>query len=410
MAGSGRQPRVGLTTESATEARRAASQHERLRAVGVPAGETPAMGRAGVYVSIPFCAQKCTYCNFRSAVFPAGLRSEYVRLLAREIRGADLRQAGTLYFGGGSPSLLEPAEFSAVAAGLRCNEWDEATIEIAPGEATHGRVRAWASAGIDRVSFGVQSFVPAVARLAGRRHDARTVRAEIGRLAAAGIRNISVDLIAGLAHQSQTTWRESLGWVERLEVDHVSVYMLEKDDDSRLGRELRSGGTRYGAADVPGDDEILDLYLFAVERLRALGYERYEISNFARPGRRSLHNLKYWRMTPYFGFGSDAHSFSGSRRWANVPTATEYVSRMSAGRSPRDTCESLSARRILEDRVLTGLRTPEGIRLEREEWQSLYPNAERLVDLGWLATDRSRFRLTDEGLLFADQAIFELLG
>ena len=368
------------------------------------------MSGPGVYVSIPFCAQKCTYCNFRSDVYSRALRSEYLNQLARELGRAEIAPGGTLYLGGGSPSLLEPEEFSVVSANLPAEGWEEATLEIAPGEATPDRVRAWAACGIDRASLGVQSFDPAVARAAGRKHDPETVAAEIARLAGAGICTISVDLIAGLSRQTPATWSRSLEWVERLAVDHVSVYMLETDDDSRLGRELRSGGTRYGAPDVPSEDLILDLYLEAVERLSAIGFERYEVSNFARPGRRSRHNLKYWTLEPYLGFGSDAHSFDGRRRWSNVPTAPEYVQRMNAAGSARATFEELGPEQLLEDKMLTGLRTRAGVRLDSREWSKVGPRAEPLLERGWLVKEGLALRLTDRGLLFADEAIADLLA
>lgn len=368
------------------------------------------MASPGIYVSVPFCAQKCTYCNFRSDVFSRSLRTEYVRFLAHELRRSNVRSGATLYFGGGSPSLLDSTEFRALTTALPGRDWEEATIEVAPGEATCERVSTWAACGINRVSFGVQSFVPEVARAAGRKHGPGTVQAEIERLFEVGIRNVSVDLIAGLAHQTFDTWSRTLSWVERLEVSHVSVYMLETDDESRLGRELRAGGRRYGAPEVPGEDTILDFYLFAVERLRALGYERYEVSNFARPGMRSAHNLKYWRMEPYFGFGSDAHSFDGTERWANVATAPEYVRRMAAGLSPQNAREELDRNRIVEDLVLTGLRTNDGIKLGPREWRDLEPRFEPLVAREWLEVNEPRLRLTDRGLLFADQAVAELLA
>ena len=365
---------------------------------------------AGIFVSIPFCAQKCTYCNFRSDVFSRGLRADYLRCLATEIEAASVNTADTLYFGGGSPSLLDPLEFGTVADRLPSRDWSEATIEVAPGEATRERIAAWTKGGINRASLGVQSFDPAVARAAGRNHDPETVRADSLRLAEAGIRNVSVDLIAGLARQTPATWRRSLDWVARLEADHVSVYMLEADDESRLGREIRAGGDRYGATSVPDEGLIVDLYLTAVERLGSLGYERYEISNFARPGKRSEHNLKYWRMQPYIGFGSDAHSFDGRRRWANAATAPEYVQLSETRGSARTTCEELSPRLILEDRLLTGLRTHAGVRLERGDWDALRPMVADLADRGLLVVDRSTIRLTDSGLLFADEATAELLS
>ena len=263
-----------------------------------------------------------------------------------------------LYFGGGSPSLLEPDEFEEISAALPRADWEEATIEVAPGEATAERISCWVAAGTNRASLGVQSFDTAVARAAGRKHDAETVQTEINRLADRGVRNISVDLIAGLAHQTASTWKRSLEWVDRLGVDHVSVYMLESDDASRLGRELQAGGSRYGAKQVPPEGQIVDFYLLAVERLQSIGFERYEVSNFARPGRRSIHNLKYWRMEPYFGYGSDAHSFTGCQRWCNVGSAPEYVRRMAAGLPPRGETEDLGPDRILEDRRPHGPADP----------------------------------------------------
>lgn len=368
------------------------------------------MALPGIYVSIPFCAQKCTYCNFRSDVYSRALRAEYLRCLTDEIRGAALPRAETLYLGGGSPSLLEPDEYETLARALPSHAWSEATIEVAPGEATPQRIAAWSRAGINRVSFGVQSFVPEVARAAGRKHDGETVRTEVERLDAAGISNISVDLIAGLARQTWASWQQSLAWLEQLGPNHVSIYMLESDDDSHLGRELRSGGTRYGASEVPAEDLILDLYLHALERLQDLGYERYEVSNFARPGAESAHNLKYWRMEPYFGFGSDAHSFDGERRWSNAASAPEYVDRLSRGDPACVSTERLDSERLLEDRILTGLRTREGVRCSASEWEGLRANAAALAERGWLVAERRQLRLTDSGLLFADRAIAELLG
>lgn len=368
------------------------------------------MASPGIYISVPFCAQKCTYCNFRSDVYTRTLRSDYVRFLAQEVRSGEARNGNSLYFGGGSPSLLDPDEFEEVSAALPSTDWVEATIEVAPGEATPERVSSWVAAGTNRASLGVQSFDAAVARAAGRKHDAETVQTEINRLSDSGIRNISVDLIAGLAHQTASTWQRSLEWVGRLGVDHVSVYMLESDDASRLGRELHAGGSRYGAQQVPSEKEIVEFYLLAVERLRSMGYERYEVSNFARPDKRSVHNLKYWRMEPYFGFGSDAHSFWGHWRWSNVGSAPEYVRRMAEGLSPRGDIEDLDPKRMLEDCVITGMRTDEGIRLEPRDWRSLLPRAESLAARGWLEIDELSFRLTDTGILFADEAIAELLN
>lgn len=360
----------------------------------------------GVYLSFPFCRQKCTYCNFSSGVFAAELREKYAPALAREIAAADLRDADTLYLGGGTPSLMSAEEWAVVGEALERRDWAEATLETSPGDVTAEKPGLWARAGIDRVSLGVQSFDPRVAAAAGRKHTPELVREEIGRLRKAGVRRVSVDLIAGLAHQTEANWRDSLDWVERLELEHVSVYMLEVDDESRLGEELRQGGKRYGARAVPGEDQITSFYLEAVERLGKMGIERYEISNFARPGAESLHNLKYWTWQPYLGFGADAHSFDGARRWANVRSPAEYV----AAESPRIDEEDLDEARRLQDYLLTGLRRMAGVQLAPEQMAALAEPAAGLIERGWLERPApDRLRLTPEGVLFSNEVFTELL-
>ena len=259
---------------------------------------------AGVYISFPFCAQKCTFCNFASGVFPRELRERYVPALCDEIARHSWKwMPETVYLGGGTPSLMEAGELGSVLRGVPGRPWKEATIEAAPGTVTAERAALWADSGITRVSLGVQSFVPAEAARAGRRHTPELVAHEMELLRAAGIRHFNVDLIAGLAGQTSASWQTSLDWVERLAPDHVSVYMLEIDTYSRLGSELLAGGTRYGASDVPCGDLIADFYELAVARLEAMRIPRYEISNFARPGFESLHNLKYWRLEPMWASG-----------------------------------------------------------------------------------------------------------
>src|SRR5262249_53850179 len=261
----------------------------------------------GVYISFPFCAQKCTYCNFASGVFPRELEQRYVSAVRAEL-GAVTWQwiPETVYLGGGTPSLIDPAVFLDLGPG---RPWKEATIEAAPGSLTTGSVSSWVQAGIDRVSLGVQSFVQKELARTGRKHTAEVVSRDVAMLRDAGIQSINIDLIAGLPGQCAASWAQSLDWLERLDAPHASVYMLEVDEDSRLGQEILLGGKRYGATDVPSDDLIAELYETAVERLARMGLVRYEISNFARPGFESRHNLKYWRREPYLGFGADAHSF-----------------------------------------------------------------------------------------------------
>ena len=269
-------------------------------------------------------------------------------------------------------------------------------MEAAPGGITAEKVAAWRDAGINRVSLGVQSFVQKELARTGRRHTAEIVEREIALLRAAGIVEISVDLIAGLPGQTAASWKQSLDWVERLGVPHVSVYMLEVDEDSRLGRELLVLGSRYGAGEVPGEDAIADFYETAVERLAALGLERYEISNFARPGCESRHNLKYWKREPYLGFGADAHSFDGAVRWQNPEAAADYVAAPAA-------IERVAAEPLSEQFFL-GLRLREGIE------SGAYPEViDRFVRDGLLERAGGRVRLTPRGVLLSNEVFAEFI-
>src|SRR6202140_3392339 len=244
---------------------------------------------AGVYVSYPFCAQKCTYCNFASGVFPRELEAKYVDALRAELRAAAWPWTPeTVYLGGGTPSQIDPQALAELLAEIpgrpQGEKWSEATMEAAPGAVTAEKAAAWTCARIKRVSLGVQLLMKAELARTGRRHTAEIVEREVAQLREAGIESMNVDLIAGLPGQTRASWSESLEWVEKLGVPHVSVYMLEVDEDSRLGREILGSGVRYGAAEVPADDDIADFYELAAERLARMGIERYEISNFARPG------------------------------------------------------------------------------------------------------------------------------
>ncbi len=366
----------------------------------------------GVYISFPFCAQKCTYCNFASDVFPRDLIGPYVEGLRAEIRGAEFpSEPDTLYLGGGTPSLLEPAELSAILEALPAKQWREATIEAAPGTISAEKAGGWARLGINRVSLGVQSFVPKVASAAGRRHTPEQVAAEIEMLAREGITNINIDLISGLAHETAETWETSLNWLLRLAPPHVSVYMLEVDDESRLGEELRSGGRRYGAASVPTEDEIADFYSLAIERLREISVLQYEISNFARAGFESAHNLKYWNMEPYVGFGADAHSFDGRHRWSNVESPSEYVDRLRNSRSVRREVEEVNSQRRLQEMYFTGLRQLSGIQPSESEIAPFADSINSLTQRGWLTwTPERRLRLTPEGVMFSNEVFEQFIG
>ncbi|HEY6388308.1 MAG TPA: radical SAM family heme chaperone HemW, partial [Candidatus Acidoferrum sp.] len=318
------------------------------------------MNKLGIYVQVPFCQTKCTYCNFPTGVVSSGRFSPYVEAACAEIRehrqlyraaGVDLPAgfeeavADTVYIGGGTPSLLEPGLLQWMIGAIRGTfrtELSEVTLEADPETVEKGKAAAWVRAGINRVSFGVQSFSDRELVAAGRMHRREDIYRAVAILRDAGIRNISFDLIAGLPHQTKESWRESLEELGKLDPEHVSVYLLEVDEGSRLGRELLAGGARYGAASVTSDDEMADFYETACAVLVELGYHHYEISNWGKPGFASRHNLKYWRREQYLGFGAGAHSFSGTERWANALDAAEYVGAIQAGRAPVEKREAVT--------------------------------------------------------------------
>ncbi|HEY1203415.1 MAG: coproporphyrinogen-III oxidase family protein [Bryobacteraceae bacterium] len=373
---------------------------------------------AGVYLSFPFCAQKCTFCNFASGVFPRELEQRYLAALDTELASFEWPwQPETVYLGGGSPNRIPPPALQALLDKIPGRPWREATIEATPGAVTPELARVWRDAGIDRVSLGVQSFVPSEIAATGRKHTAARVAEEIALLRGAGILNFNIDLIAGLPGQSPATWSESLDWIERLAAPHVSVYMLEIDEDSRLGAEILRGGSRYGAAKTPPDDLVADLYETAVDRLAALGIPRYEISNFARPGFESSHNLKYWTLEPYAGFGADAHSFDGLSRRSNVESPANYVDHIERGLSP---CAAVELAHPDQERFFVGLRLRAGIRPRPDDWRRFEAPIRRFVESGLLEIVPSPvgqavppvsplLRLTPRGVLLSNEVFQEFL-
>lgn len=363
---------------------------------------------AGVYLSYPFCAQKCTFCNFASDVAKRGEQSRYDAALKREVR--EHRWAWkpeTIYWGGGTPSLMKLENFAAVMNAVPREDVVEATLECMPGTIDQEKVAAWKRAGINRISLGVQSFIASEAHQTGRKHTAETVSVDIALLRAAGISNINVDLIAGLAGQTEASWRKSLDWVERLHPPHVSVYLFELDEDSTLGKEALLGGIRYGAALLPNDDASAGFYELAVKRLAELGLERYEISNFAVPGWESRHNLKYWRLEHYAGFGLDAHSFDGRLRRANTDDLTSYLARIESGESA---CAEVSESDLSEEHFFIGLRQSAGIRPTEEEWIRFRSAIDYGVASGLLETNGATVKLTGRGFLLSNEIFQEFLN
>ena len=384
----------------------------------------------GIYIQIPFCQTKCTYCNFHTGVVSAEKYAPYASAVQSEIanRRSLYAWAGvpaseietsivdTVYFGGGTPSLIDPGHLESILAAIRgsfTSDWKEVTLEADPETVTREKAVAWAAAGINRVSFGVQSFNDLELKSSGRMHRREDVYRAAPILRAVGIQNLSFDLIIGLPHQTQDSCRKSLEELIELKPEHVSIYMLEVDEGSRLGRELISLGTKYSAAAVPTDDQMADSYNLARQLLSSAGYEHYEISNWAKPGFASRHNLKYWRREPYLGFGAGAHSFNGTTRWATAHDSAQYVGAIRAGKLPVEQLEAVTVDQAREEEMFLGLRQLAGINLD--QFEPCYAAALReklppLESVGLIERRGNLIRLAPEKLSISNEVFVELLG
>lgn len=387
--------------------------------------------RLGVYVSVPFCRAKCSFCNFASGVSSADTVANYVRQLCAEIEQAGATAESldvelphivdTVYFGGGTPSLLEPEQMSRIFAALRSrfviHPEAEITLEAAPGQIDNALLDEGIACGINRVSLGVQSFVDRESAAVGRTHSGEKCLAEIARLRARGVEEIGADLIAGLPYQSRESWRTSLEMACGSELTHLSVYSLEIDEGSRLGREVLGGGARLHAPAVATEELAAELYEDACEFLQANGFAQYEISNFARgSGHESRHNRKYWERAPYMGFGLDAHSMLLRRdgravRFANPDELVDFT-----GDQCREVTE-ISERDAFEESVFLGLRLNEGVTVGRLKGQ--FPQAwiddcdqrvHQLARDGLMRVDDGRWKLTTRGRLLSSEIFGELLA
>ena len=393
----------------------------------------------GIYISVPFCRTKCSFCNFASDVFSRAVFDHYVDRLCADMVAAELqagemgaefeRAVDSIYLGGGTPSLLEPAQLERLFSRLRDNfevqPGTEITVECAPGTLTQKLIECLTRCGVNRVSLGVQSFVDAEAAAVGRLHKRAIVLEEINRLQAAGISDINIDLIAGLPHQTPESWEYSLAETIATGSPHVSVYMLEVDEDSRLGRELLAGGTRYHAHFVPDDDLTADFYEEACRRLAAAEIGQYEISNFARAGFESLHNLKYWTRQPYLGFGVDAHSmlrvkqeahdFTRPDRSVEVRFACpDQLELYTGGVGLEKTL--VTERAALQEALFLGLRLNRGVEtasLRREFGDAAVaesaPVFAALDGAGLLRRENGRLFLTPRGRLLSNEVFQRLI-
>jgi putative oxygen-independent coproporphyrinogen III oxidase len=383
----------------------------------------------GLYVHVPFCSAICNYCNFNRGLFDAALKARYLDALVLEVQRAGgaagageageeghpgraaTAEADTIYFGGGTPSLLEPDEIARVLAACRA-AFDvapgaEVTLEANPETVTTARLAAFRAAGVTRLSFGVQSFREPELRRLSRLHTADRARAAVAEARAAGFDNLSLDLMMWLPEQRVPEWLESVDAAVALAPDHLSLYLLEVYPNAPLRDEMARGAW----SQAPDDDAAV-MYLTAMERLEEAGYEQYEISNVSRPGRRSQHNVKYWTDGEWLGFGCGAHSTRGGVRWKNVAGTAEYADRLERGASPAIDRRRLTAEERLGDALFTGLRLTDGVNLDVirstygvDVWARYGAELEPFIQAGLLCRQETRMWLSRQGMLLAHEVM-----
>ncbi len=382
------------------------------------ASQHPRVDAAGLYIHLPFCREKCLYCDF--VTFPLGpLAEPYLAAVEREAAAAAARaepafaRFDSIYLGGGTPSLLPPAAVAHLLDRLRAvftvSPDAEITLESNPEDVRPAAAAAWRAAGVNRVTVGVQT-VHARTLAEVRRHGGpAAVTAAVAALRAAGVGNIALDLILGLPGEDTTRWEESLAFCLALVPDHLSLYMLDVDDHPALARRIRAGRWR-----LPSEEELAGFYLTAVPRLAAAGLPQYEISNFAAPARRSRHNLKYWRLAPYLGLGVAAHSFDGRRRWWNERRLRTYLDRAAGGGRAEAGEEAWDWTRRAREFVMLGLRLADGV--SRAEFQHRlgrpFPTAweaalKKNIVPSLVLDDNVTFRLTPQGMLVSNEILQE---
>ena len=373
------------------------------------------MNRPGIYIHVPFCRARCSYCDFATGAYEGALAEEYVRSLAREIESFERADADeevdTIYFGGGTPSLLTHAQVArvlgAVRKRFRVSADAEVTMEMNPGTLTRESARAFRSEGVNRASFGAQTFDDAELRSLGRTHTADDTRRTFETLRVSGFDNVSFDLIAGLPRQTLDAWGRNLSEALALAPEHLSLYLLEVHEGTPLAAQIREG-----RAPAPDADLAAEMYRLMAARTRGAGYEQYEISNFCLPGREARHNLKYWTGAPFYGFGCSAHSFDGARRrWSNERDARAYLKLIAERGDAVVSREELDERGAGAEALFLGLRLlSKGVDLA--EHRALYRfdvRADHAADLarfgeaGLIELDGDVLRLTPAGALLSNE-------
>lgn len=367
---------------------------------------------AGLYLHIPFCRSRCAYCGFFSTTLPA-LAPRYVEALCREmaLRSDWLAAApDTVYIGGGTPSLLAPQLLARLFASIDMSRAVEVTMECNPDDVTPSYCEAIASLPVNRVSMGAQTFSDERLAFIGRRHTARQVGQAVKSLRAAGVGNVSVDLMYGFPGETMEQWRDDVKRAIDLGADHVSAYCLSYEQGTPLYNMLRRG-----AVSELGEELQRAMYYFMKDSLEAAGYEHYELSNFARGGKRSRHNSAYWTEEPYLGLGAAAHSFRPGRRQWNVASVERYIEAIEGGHVPAEG-ETLDADTSYNDTVMLSLRTREGIDMGRLAMRHgprraayCQEQAAPYVASGLLASEGQRLRLSREGLFVSDMVASDLM-
>ncbi len=375
---------------------------------------------SGIYLHIPFCRTRCNYCHFVTRPWQARTAKRYAAAVRNEIqlslgeRPGEVR-VDTIYFGGGTPSIVPVEHIQDLIEAVRrlcfVSHECEITLEANPGSLTPGKAEAYSAMGINRVSLGAQSFDDDELAAIGRDHSGSDIDDSVGLLQRSGIANLNLDLMLGLPNQNEVKWQRNLERLARLDPSHVSVYMLDLDDKSPLYHEIARGMYR-----APEDDAVSDLYLLTVDFLEGHGYLQYEISNFARPGFESRHNLKYWNCEPVLGFGVGSHSYDGEARYANTASVAAYLDSVEAGRSPVEWRKPVTRSQALEERLFLGLRLSRGI-----DWDTLISDFDpadlsrceqslrAMAERGLVEWAGSLVRLTRNGMLLSNEVFQEFV-
>jgi len=380
---------------------------------------------AGIYIHIPFCRSRCSYCDFATGMYESELAARYVHAVVSEIAAwrevEEPSDVDTIYLGGGTPSLLTPAQIEQILTAVRSRfkvvEGAEVTMEMNPGDGGSSvaskpeKLREFRRCGINRASFGAQTFDNRELKQLGRTHSSSDIYSTFNHLREAGFENINFDLIAGLPGQTLAGWRRNLNEALNLRPEHLSLYLLDVHEGTPLAEQIKRG-----MRPVPDDDLAAEMYRLMIDEVSAAGYEHYEISNFCLPGFESRHNTKYWTGAPYYGFGCSAHSYDGRRlRWSDERDAAKYVGLVENGKSPIVERTNLSDEEARSESIFLGLRLMRGVDLQshrarfgKDLRQEHGGELDRLEEAGLIRTDRDVLKLTMRGALLSNEVFAAL--